>query len=268
MERFRALVFVMICKKIDRDLSLISPFRRPIMKVKRKRKGCFALKKKQRIILAAAALTIGAAAAILVFSPEKQSIQVMDRIFLSTGEDVTQAVEADYAESKLDTPDLGEIASAVPAFRMPAENYQSNFGQVGSKMAFHRDGVAIQMEEKWVYFEPQAPALPKAPNTDEILEPLAQSIACTDGKLSFTIPDGMEVASLLIYGRVEPDGMGGMSVHYLEEEEWKPGNSYSFDVSGGSYTDLAMDLQLPEKSGTFTIDLLPYLPDELKTPAK
>lgn len=96
-----------------------------------------------------------------------------------------------------------------------------------------------------------------------------ESITYSDGNVAFTIPDGNDVWNIQINGRIHVDGVGGMSIHYLEEESennsWEGGKTYSFDVSGAKYsrfTELYLDAQLNNEERS--IDILEFLPKYLK----
>lgn len=90
------------------------------------------------------------------------------------------------------------------------------------------------------------------------LTQLKESIAYQSRNIQFTIPDSDGPWKIRIYGRIELDGGGGMSVHYLEETEWESGQTYSFPVSDGGYTELYLDGE--NDSGAISIDLLELLP--------
>ncbi|EOS64524.1 M23/M56 family metallopeptidase [Oscillibacter sp. 1-3] len=96
---------------------------------------------------------------------------------------------------------------------------------------------------------------------ESLADRLAESIACEDGTLSFTIPEGEAEWQLWISGRIQADGMT-MSVHYLESESaaqsWEPGRTYQFQLAEAVYDELTIN-------GTngwenMDLDLLPYVP--------
>lgn len=180
-------------------------------------------------------------------------VRALDRLYVSTGEDVTQAVEQDIAESYIDSPFIGTIESAVDSGQVPLEDRQANFDAAGAEIVFHREGVAVDLGEEWIYFAPHPLQEPESR-----IGELAGSIACADGSVSFTIPEGEGEWNILINGRTETADGNGMSVHYLEGERWEPGRTYSFETAG-SYTDLTMDVQL--EGAERTVDLLPLLPN-------
>lgn len=93
-------------------------------------------------------------------------------------------------------------------------------------------------------------------------EQFSSHISYSNGKLSFTVPEGTQTWKIFISGRVELEDFGGMSVHYLEDTTWENGKSYSFDVSQGKYTDLQLNAYCEGQE--LSMDLLPFLPDALK----
>ena len=106
---------------------------------------------------------------------------------------------------------------------------------------------------------PQTEPVPQAESS--LLEQLEQSIVYEDGGLSFTIPAGGGW-SIWISGRIEAEGMGGMSVHYLEAESaagsWESGKTYRFETADGPYDSLTMTAAVD--GGETDIDLTAWLP--------
>ena len=99
-----------------------------------------------------------------------------------------------------------------------------------------------------------------SPSAEQVLDQLEESIQQQDGALCFQLPahsgDGWNI---LIYGRSESDGMG-MSLHYLEEVDWQPGES-SACAPPQNCTELQMDVlyETDSDSAERQIDLLPYI---------
>ncbi len=95
---------------------------------------------------------------------------------------------------------------------------------------------------------------------------LAESVSYADGQVFFTIPESSSTWSIWINGRVEAEDIGGMSVHYLENESadnsWESGKTYSFDVSNGGYTELQLEAEI-EGDG-IAVDIVEILPEQLK----
>lgn len=93
---------------------------------------------------------------------------------------------------------------------------------------------------------------------------LEESIACENGTVSFTLPEGRADWDLWISGRILTGGMD-MSVHYLEEESaarsWEPGETYRFQLAEAAYDELTINGT--NGRGNVDIDLLPYLPRSL-----
>lgn len=95
---------------------------------------------------------------------------------------------------------------------------------------------------------------------DQALEELENTITYDGQTLSFTLPEGERDWKVHIAGRAETDELGGISLHYLDETNWTPGETYSFDLDGesvGEVTQLFMDIELEGQS--YTVDLLPHV---------
>lgn len=95
---------------------------------------------------------------------------------------------------------------------------------------------------------------------DQAVEKLKSTIAYDGQTLSFTLPEGERDWNLHIAGRAEADGLGGMSLHYLDGTTWTPGETYSFALeqeAAQEVTELTMNIYLEEQE--YTVDLLPYL---------
>ena len=94
----------------------------------------------------------------------------------------------------------------------------------------------------------------------EAVQALENSVTYEDSVLSFTIPaqySSPEDWAIHIAGRAETDGLGGISLHYLEDEKWEAGKTYTLDISQEQWediTELTMDVALGTESRT--IDLL------------
>ena len=95
---------------------------------------------------------------------------------------------------------------------------------------------------------------------DDPLDALQATIAYDGQTVSFTLPEEDVTWTILISGRMEADGMGGMSLHYLDGTDWTPGETYSFAMdreTAAALTELTMDVWVGEEERN--IDLLPYL---------
>lgn len=99
----------------------------------------------------------------------------------------------------------------------------------------------------------------EAMTNTEALQALEASVAYEGGALSFTIPAGyspVEDWNIHIAGRAETGGLGGISLHYLEDELWEAGKTYTLDITEEQWpdiTELNMDISLGGES--CTIDL-------------
>ena len=100
---------------------------------------------------------------------------------------------------------------------------------------------------------------------DQAVEELENTITYDGQTVSFTLPEGERDWSLHIAGRAEVEWLGGMSLHYLDETAWTPGETYSFDLDGesvGDITELSMYIDLEGQS--YTVDLLPHVSEYSK----
>ena len=103
---------------------------------------------------------------------------------------------------------------------------------------------------------------------------LVNSIQCENGVISFTIPQKYnkpEEWNIHISGQQEfPDGMS-MSAHLFEleneEHKWEKGREYTIETEGQNYTELTLDLFLPEEVEK-SVDLLAYLEPEKQEPTQ
>ena len=98
---------------------------------------------------------------------------------------------------------------------------------------------------------------------EEAMDRLEESVRYEDGTLSFTVP-GQETPShpwvIRIYGRMEMGPDSHMSVHYMDNVDWTPGETYTQPISpqeAAAMTQLSMDITLGQKERT--VDLLPCL---------
>lgn len=95
---------------------------------------------------------------------------------------------------------------------------------------------------------------------DALLDALEESITYDGQTVSFTLPEGEASWDLHIAGRMVTEGMGGMSLHYLDGTDWQPGERYSFELAAetaGTLTELTMEVTAGE--GERSIDLLARL---------
>lgn len=100
----------------------------------------------------------------------------------------------------------------------------------------------------------------KTAPAEKQLAALEESIFYDGQTLYFTIPEGEEEWELHIAGRAETAQLGGISLHYLEGAEWKPGETYSIVLSqeeADQVTELTMEVQMGEEEGQ--VDLLALL---------
>lgn len=86
---------------------------------------------------------------------KKQMVFVCDRLFVSTKQDVSEMVEREAEGSEYDSPYIGVIESTVARGKEPSDELQSNFGYIGSEIIFNGSGVAVELDGKWIQFEPR-----------------------------------------------------------------------------------------------------------------
>ena len=77
----------------------------------------------------------------------------MNKIFYSTGKDVSAVVLEEMEKSEYDTPYIGKIRSVVDSSLFPTEELQANFECKGSEVVFYDEGIAVNIEGKWIEFE-------------------------------------------------------------------------------------------------------------------
>lgn len=106
---------------------------------------------------------------------------------------------------------------------------------------------------------------------EDALQTFQDSVRYENGVISFTIPKDyspVEDWSVHISGRAETNGLGGISLHYLDDEQWEAGKTYTLEITEEQWediTELTMDVELlPSKvignrdlpADGFVIDLL------------
>lgn len=95
---------------------------------------------------------------------------------------------------------------------------------------------------------------------EELLDALEESITYDGKAVSFTLPEGEISWDLHIAGRMEAEGLGGMSLHYLDGTDWQPGQSYSFDLAAETAADITeLTMEATAGEGERSIDLLSHL---------
>lgn len=84
---------------------------------------------------------------------DKQMLFVMGRLYVSTQEDVSEAVAREAEISEYDSPHIGVIETTVDSSRIPDQELQSNFGSIGSEIVFNGSGIAVEIDGVWIQFE-------------------------------------------------------------------------------------------------------------------
>ncbi|MGI5957972.1 MAG: N-acetylmuramoyl-L-alanine amidase family protein [Massiliimalia sp.] len=101
----------------------------------------------------------------------------------------------------------------------------------------------------------------------QAVDVLENSISYQNGDIVFTVPQGYADSkqwNIQIYGRTAA-GNGGMSVHFLEEENesrsWQPGKQYTLDLEDGQYQELTLEVQIDSAPWYHsTVNLLDRIP--------
>ncbi len=93
---------------------------------------------------------------LFVTSTQKEKmVFVCGRLFVTTNLDVSEMVALEAENSEYDSPYIGVIESTVSRAKEPNMELQSNFGCIGSEIIFNGNGVAVNLNGKWIQFEPQ-----------------------------------------------------------------------------------------------------------------
>ncbi len=153
--------------------------------------------KKATIGLAAGSLSL-VLVIITLFATSAQKDQmvfVSGRLFVTTNRDVSEMVVREAEISEYDPSYIGIIESAVSRAKEPNMELQSNFGSIGSEIVFNGNGIAVNLNGKWIQFEPQdliysqqdsteneeaAAAFVKNVSTDSIMVDIVEYIDSTD----------------------------------------------------------------------------------------
>lgn len=187
-------------------------------------------------------LIIGSLILIIVMSllfvtstQKKQMIFVSGRLFVTTNQDVSEMVMREAEASEYDSPYIGRIESTVSRGKEPDVELQSNFGSIGSEIIFNGNGVAVNLNGKWIQFEPQAEreediaAFVKKVSADSITVDMIEYITDTDTE---------RIKELKL---TEDDMLDGYYFFNPDEEVtiWKCNEEtvYTFIDWGGDFTD-------------------------------
>ena len=107
-------------------------------------------------------LTIGSLILVLVIitlfvtsTQKEKMVFACGRLFVTTNIDVSEKVALEAENSEYDSPYIGVIESTVSRAKEPDMELQSNFGCIGSEIIFNGNGVAVNLNGKWIQFEPQ-----------------------------------------------------------------------------------------------------------------
>lgn len=100
-----------------------------------------------------------------------------------------------------------------------------------------------------------------AQGNGQLAQGLKDSIVIENGAVHFQIPAGYTADNgwtILVSGRMEAEGLGGISQHFFEQESmansWQAGKIYEIALAGKHYTDLSLTVCYPATAeGTNTI---------------
>lgn len=182
---------------------------------------------------------------------EKQMVYVMGKVYESTGEDVSAAVEEEAQASELDSPHIGFITDSVADSQIPEQELQSNFGYIGSEVIFNGSGIAVNMDGKWIQFEAED-------NTQSASERDNQSTGKIPDEGS-EVPDTVkEAAERLVERKYEdavPGVYSGWGITSLEHVyTYDDLNGMTLQIYGMNYEFLAKDPETVELAGGMTMD--------------
>lgn len=107
-------------------------------------------------------LTIGSLLLVIIIitlfvtsTQKEKMVFVSGRLFVTTNQDVSEMVMREAEASEYDSPYIGIIESTVNRAKEPDVELQSNFGSIGSEIIFNGNGIAVNLNGKWIQFEPQ-----------------------------------------------------------------------------------------------------------------
>lgn len=107
-------------------------------------------------------LTVGSLVLVLIImtlfvtsTQKEKMVFACGRLFVTTNLDVSEMVALEAENSEYDSPYIGVIESTVSRAKEPNLELQSNFGCIGSEIIFNGNGVAVNLNGKWIQFEPQ-----------------------------------------------------------------------------------------------------------------
>lgn len=132
----------------------------------------------------------------------QQMLFVLGRLYISTQEDVSEAVAREAERSEYDSPHIGVIKTTVDSSRIPDQELQSNFGAIGSEIVFNGRGIAVEIDGVWIQFEAEENMDMSERNDIQDEEPEQSMEKVTDAGIS--VPDVvLETANQLVQQRFE-----------------------------------------------------------------
>ena len=83
-----------------------------------------------------------------------EMVFVMNTLYCTTGNNVTNQVSQNIKQSKYHSPYIGTIKAVVDFDKQPAEELYANFGSEGAEIVFYGDNIAVNISGIWIEFEP------------------------------------------------------------------------------------------------------------------
>ncbi len=104
------------------------------------------------LTISSMALVLAVMVLFVTSMKNQQMVFVSGRLFVTTNQDVSEMV-AEGTEAM--TLPIGAIRSVVSRAKEPAEELQSNFGNIGAEIVWNGAGIAVDLNGKWIQFDPR-----------------------------------------------------------------------------------------------------------------
>ncbi len=183
-----------------------------------------AIMKTKRLTVGVLAASIALLLVIVVLfatsakSGDRQMLYVMGRLYVSTQEDVSEAVAREAEISEYDSPYVGVIETTVDSSRTPDQELQSNFGHIGSEVVFNGSGVAVEIDGVWIQFEEEGGI--DIPGHTDAREKEPEQSGEKSAEEGITVPDVVsETARQFVsqnFEKVKAEGYKGWEIESLE----------------------------------------------------
>lgn len=82
-----------------------------------------------------------------------EMVFVMNKLYCTTGNNVTNKVNKTIKQSEFDSPYIGTIKAVVDFDEQPTEELHANFGSEGAEVVFYGDNIAVNISGIWIEFE-------------------------------------------------------------------------------------------------------------------